>query len=234
MPFKVMTQVILIVTLALSLAPIQGQAAHSPVKWSQRQNYFEEDGDTHNCGFSSEWPCVEWPQSKLQVEYFFVASVNEYVRDYVRAAAKQYNALCAMHPEFREIPTGDGLEIRVERVPLDHYIWGQVQYFYTAPIKSSTGRWNASLTSVILRFSTKVTYNTDRHYSSTDADVRSIAAHELGHSLGLGHADYRYSVMTQGAYTYDRYRVPLAPGSGDHNGLSAIYGSGCTGGALER
>lgn len=53
-------------------------------------------------------------------------------------------------------------------------------------------------------------------------DVGNIAAHEFGHSYGLGHpAGDRFETMY--AYGYSGETLKRSPGSGDENGMNALY-----------
>ena len=56
-------------------------------------------------------------------------------------------------------------------------------------------------------------------HAGTNIDVYTVALHELGHALGLGHSD------KPGAIMYPYYRYPAQIGIDDIAGIQAIYGA---------
>src|ERR1035438_9677714 len=59
-------------------------------------------------------------------------------------------------------------------------------------------------------------------HSGADVDLYSVALHEAGHALGLGHSD------RPGAVMYPYYRLSTGLTDDDIAGIRALYGSNVT------
>jgi len=65
-------------------------------------------------------------------------------------------------------------------------------------------------------------------HAGTNIDVYTVALHELGHALGLGHSDQ------SGAIMYPYYRYPAQIGVDDIAGIQSIYGAPAVAGIAPR
>ncbi|MDQ6677086.1 MAG: matrixin family metalloprotease, partial [Acidobacteriota bacterium] len=65
-------------------------------------------------------------------------------------------------------------------------------------------------------------------HAGTNIDVYTVALHELGHALGLGHSDQ------PGAIMYPYYRYPAQIGVDDIAGIQSIYGAPAIAGLLPK
>jgi len=213
--------------LALALLPAATTATHSPVKWSQLYSPFTMNGDVHTCGLNSGSPCIEWASAGSTLDYYFESTVNDYIRQYFGYAVDHWNAKCGFQPHFQRIYNNTDEEIHVQRVSLGAGRYGQAMMEDAGDyVEGSTHR--AYIVHAYLRFNTDIGYNTTETYNSSTADVRKVASHELGHTLGIGHADWEYAIMTQGGATSGGAQLQrIWPAEGETNAIDAIYGGNC-------
>ncbi len=64
-------------------------------------------------------------------------------------------------------------------------------------------------------------------HAGTNIDVYTVALHELGHALGLGHSDRPGSIM------YPYYKYPAQLGVDDIAGIQALYGAPASSGSTQ-